>query len=285
MPSWSRTPVRSGGCPCPPPPSLALPDRTPLRGHDHRRPGVRAARPGRAHRRRGVPVPAVAGRVRPARRLGRGRDPLVCALVVLAGRDEPAHRHRTPPGRARPATNLPSIGEAFAAGQISYSKVRAITRITGTDTATLTRIAAAIAADPALRRHRGGRPGDRRAGAAQPGPARHRQPRRDRRARGPPPPHPAGRDRGPPLAVLALGRGRLAGGARPVHPGRRAPPSIAAVEALVPPRDPVRHPVPASPDGPGRTCPSNRQPGPAGGPGGGPPRGRPAGPGPRRRRH
>jgi hypothetical protein len=42
--------------------------------------------------------------------------------------------------------NLPSISEAFAAGRVSYSKVRAITRITGSDTATLTRIAAEIAA-------------------------------------------------------------------------------------------------------------------------------------------
>ncbi|MHA6629776.1 DUF222 domain-containing protein [Pseudonocardia sichuanensis] len=47
---------------------------------------------------------------------------------------------------------LPQITEAFAAGQISYSKVRALTRITGTDTAALTRIAAAIAAgEPQLR--------------------------------------------------------------------------------------------------------------------------------------
>src|ERR687894_383019 len=38
--------------------------------------------------------------------------------------------------------NLPRIAEAFAAGRVSYSKVRAITRITGSDTATLTRIAA-----------------------------------------------------------------------------------------------------------------------------------------------
>jgi hypothetical protein len=43
--------------------------------------------------------------------------------------------------------NLPRISAAFAAGRLSYSKVRALTRITGTDTATLTRIAAEIA-DP-----------------------------------------------------------------------------------------------------------------------------------------
>jgi hypothetical protein len=41
---------------------------------------------------------------------------------------------------------LPRISEAFAAGRVSYSKVRAITRIAGSDTATLTRIAAEIAA-------------------------------------------------------------------------------------------------------------------------------------------
>ncbi len=42
--------------------------------------------------------------------------------------------------------NLPDIGEAFAAGRLSYSKVRAITRVTGSDSAALTRIAAEIAA-------------------------------------------------------------------------------------------------------------------------------------------
>jgi hypothetical protein len=42
--------------------------------------------------------------------------------------------------------NLPLISEAFAAGLISYSKVRAITRVTGSDSATLTQIAAEVAA-------------------------------------------------------------------------------------------------------------------------------------------
>ncbi|HEX2297809.1 MAG TPA: DUF222 domain-containing protein, partial [Pseudonocardiaceae bacterium] len=47
---------------------------------------------------------------------------------------------------------LPRITEAFAVGRISYSKVRALTRVVGTDTAALTRIAAAIAAgEPELR--------------------------------------------------------------------------------------------------------------------------------------
>ncbi|QYN37097.1 HNH endonuclease [Pseudonocardia sp. DSM 110487] len=54
---------------------------------------------------------------------------------------------------AQALRNLPQIGAAFAAGQISYSKVRAITRITGSDTATLTRLAAEIAAGTSELRH------------------------------------------------------------------------------------------------------------------------------------
>jgi hypothetical protein len=49
--------------------------------------------------------------------------------------------------------NLPLITAAYATGQLSYSKVRAITRITGCDTATLTRIAAEIAAGTSGLRH------------------------------------------------------------------------------------------------------------------------------------
>jgi hypothetical protein len=49
--------------------------------------------------------------------------------------------------------HLPRITEAFATGRISYSKVRAITRVTGSDTATLTRIAADIAAGASELRH------------------------------------------------------------------------------------------------------------------------------------
>ncbi|HEX2300891.1 MAG TPA: DUF222 domain-containing protein, partial [Pseudonocardiaceae bacterium] len=49
--------------------------------------------------------------------------------------------------------HLPKISEAFAAGRVSYSKVRAITRIAGGDTATLTRIAADIAAGAPELRH------------------------------------------------------------------------------------------------------------------------------------
>jgi hypothetical protein len=49
--------------------------------------------------------------------------------------------------------NLPRITEEFAAGRLSYSKVRAITRIAGSDTATLTRMAAEIAAGTSELRH------------------------------------------------------------------------------------------------------------------------------------
>jgi hypothetical protein len=48
---------------------------------------------------------------------------------------------------------LPDITAAFAEGQLSYSKARAITRVMGSDTATLTRIAAAIAAGDSDLRH------------------------------------------------------------------------------------------------------------------------------------
>jgi hypothetical protein len=49
--------------------------------------------------------------------------------------------------------NLPRITEAFADGRLSYSKVRAITRIAGSGTATLTRMAAEIAAGTSELRH------------------------------------------------------------------------------------------------------------------------------------
>jgi hypothetical protein len=49
--------------------------------------------------------------------------------------------------------HLPRISAAFAAGRVSYSKVRAITRIAGSDTATLTRLAAEIAAGTSDLRH------------------------------------------------------------------------------------------------------------------------------------
>ncbi|MGH8964231.1 MAG: DUF222 domain-containing protein, partial [Actinomycetes bacterium] len=48
---------------------------------------------------------------------------------------------------------LPRITEAFAAGRVSYSKVRAITRAIGSDTSTLTQMAAEIAAGESDLRH------------------------------------------------------------------------------------------------------------------------------------
>jgi uncharacterized protein DUF222/HNH endonuclease len=48
---------------------------------------------------------------------------------------------------------LPRISAAFAAGRVSYSKVRAISRIAGSDTATLTHIAADIDAGKSDLRH------------------------------------------------------------------------------------------------------------------------------------
>ena len=60
---------------------------------------------------------------------------------------------------------------------------------------------------------------------------------------------------------------------------------VAAVEALVPQRDPVAPPSPAITGGPGRSRHRTGTP-PGGGPGRGPPRGRPAGPGqPASRQH
>jgi hypothetical protein len=48
---------------------------------------------------------------------------------------------------------LPKITEAFAAGRLSYSKVRAISRVVGSDSATLTRMAAEIAAGTSDLKH------------------------------------------------------------------------------------------------------------------------------------
>jgi hypothetical protein len=50
------------------------------------------------------------------------------------------------PGIARALHQLPLITEASAARELSYSKVRAITRVIGTDTSALVRIAAQLAA-------------------------------------------------------------------------------------------------------------------------------------------
>jgi hypothetical protein len=144
--------------------------------------------------------------------------------------------------------NLPQISEAFAAGQISYSKARAITRITGTDTATLTRIAAAIAADPAVL------PGTAVAdpetaeqvllNLAMHGTASHVETvvRAVRRRHTPPENLAARRS----LSWHWDEDGSLVLRARFTPDDGAA--LIAAIEALVPPRDPVHHPVPASPE-------------------------------------
>jgi hypothetical protein len=142
---------------------------------------------------------------------------------------------------------LPKISEAMAAGQISYSKVRAITRIAGNDTATLTRVAAAIAADPAVL------PGTAVAAPetaeqvllnlALHGTASHVETVvRAVRRRHTPPENLAARRA---LSWHWDEDGSLVLRARFTPDDGAA--LIAAVEALVPPRDPVRHPVPASP--------------------------------------
>jgi hypothetical protein len=144
--------------------------------------------------------------------------------------------------------NLPRIAEAFAAGRLSYSKVRALTRITGSDTATLTRIAAEIAAgttdlphttvaDPATAEQV-------LLNLALCGTASHVETivRAVRRRHTPPEDLAARRslswhwDEGGALIL----RGRFT-------PEQGAA-LIAAIEALIPPRNPVAHPVPPAPD-------------------------------------
>jgi hypothetical protein len=146
---------------------------------------------------------------------------------------------------------LPKISEAMAAGRISYSKVRAITRITGSDTATLTRIAAAITADPAA--DASVLPGTAVAdpetaeqvllNLALHGTASHVETvvRAVRRRHTPPADTAARRA----LSWHWDEDGSLVVRARFTPDDGAA--LIAALEALVPPRDPVRHPVPASP--------------------------------------
>lgn len=66
--------------------------------------------------------------VRPSRGLGRAGVAVVRALAVVADRaDLGAAREQVRVGRR--LEDLPQIAEAFAAGRLSYSKVRAITRI------------------------------------------------------------------------------------------------------------------------------------------------------------
>jgi hypothetical protein len=143
--------------------------------------------------------------------------------------------------------NLPRISEAFAAGRLSYSKVRAITRIAGGDTATLTRLAAEIAAGTSEWRH---------TTVADPataeqvllnvalhGTASHVETvvRAVRRRHTPPEDLAARRS----LSWQWDEDGSLILRARLTPDAGAA--LIAAIEALVPPGSPVAHPVPPSP--------------------------------------
>jgi hypothetical protein len=143
--------------------------------------------------------------------------------------------------------NLPRISEAFAAGKLSYSKVRAITRIAGSDTATLTRIAAEIAAGTSELRH---------TSVADPqtaervllnlalsGTASHveRVVQAVRRRHTPPTDHTARRS----LSWQWDDDGTLLLRAR-LTPDQGAA-LIAAIEAQMPPRTPTAHPVAPSP--------------------------------------
>jgi hypothetical protein len=143
--------------------------------------------------------------------------------------------------------HLPRISEAFTAGRISFSKVRAITRVTGSDTATLTRIAAEIAAGTSeLRNTTVADPETAERvllNLALSGTASHVETvvRAVRRRHTPPADTTARRsltwhwDEDGSLIV----RGRFA-------PDQGAA-FIAAVEARVPPRTPIAHPVPVPP--------------------------------------
>jgi hypothetical protein len=143
---------------------------------------------------------------------------------------------------------LPRIAEAFAAGRVSYSKVRAITRIAGSDTATLTRMAAEVAAGTSELRH---------TAVADPataervllnvalyGTASHVETvvRAVRRRHTPP----------EDLAVRRSLSWRWDDDGSLILRGRFTPDDgaalTAAIEALVPARAPIAHPVPASPE-------------------------------------
>jgi hypothetical protein len=144
--------------------------------------------------------------------------------------------------------NLPHITEAFAAGRISYSKVRAITRITGADTATLTRLAAEIAAGTSDLRHTTATDPTTAEqvllSVALHGTAGHVETvvRAVRRRHTPPDKHTARRS----LTWQWDEDGSL------ILRGRFTPDDgaalIRAIEALVPPPAPLTHPVPPSPD-------------------------------------
>jgi hypothetical protein len=158
--------------------------------------------------------------------------------------------------------NLPEISAAFAAGRVSYSKVRAITRITGTDTATLTRIAAQIAAGTSDLHHTTVADPE---GAEQVllnlalcGTASHVESivRAVRRCHTPPEDLAARRsltwhwDEDGSLVV----RGRFTPDAGAAF--------IAAIEALLPAGTPIAHPVPPAPDDLDQRAPE-QEPGPA----------------------
>jgi hypothetical protein len=144
--------------------------------------------------------------------------------------------------------NLPRITEAFAAGRVSYSKVRALTRITGTDTATLTRIAAEIAAGTTDLPHTTVADPDTAEqvllNLALCGTANHVETIvRAVRHRHTPPENTAARRS---LSWYWEEDGSL------ILRGRLTPDAgaafIAAIEGLVPPGTPVSHPVPPAPD-------------------------------------
>jgi hypothetical protein len=144
--------------------------------------------------------------------------------------------------------NLPKISEAFAAGRISYSKVRAITRIAGSDTATLTRIAAEIAAGESSLRHTTVADADTAEqvllNLALTGTASHVETvvAAVRRRHTPPENHTARRS----VSWQWDDDGSLTLRARLTADQGAA--LIAAIEAQVPPRTPHAHPVPPSPD-------------------------------------
>jgi hypothetical protein len=158
--------------------------------------------------------------------------------------------------------HLPRIGAAFAAGRISYSKVRAITRIAGSDTSTLTRIAAEIAAGQS--ELRGTAVADPETAEqvllnlALSGTAGHVETivRAVRRRHTPP---------GDTAARRALSWHWDTDGSLILR-GRFTPDAgaalIAAIEALVPPRTPTAHPVPAPPEDVDERA-LEQQPGPA----------------------
>jgi hypothetical protein len=147
-------------------------------------------------------------------------------------------------------------------GELSYSKVRAITRIVGSDTATLTRLAADIAAgDPELRHLTVADPDTAEEillSLARNGTANHLETvvRAVRRRRTPPSDVAARRS----LSWQWDQDGSLILRARLTSDDGAA--FIAAIDALVPPGTPNAHPVPPSPEDLGQRA-REQEPGPA----------------------